>query len=449
MIAATGQAAGSPPQFLRLAGHSLRWRLLSELARSDRRVGELCALAGRRQSLVSYHLRRLRDGGLVSTRRSAADGRDTYYVLDLARCGELLTSAGVSLHPGLGPTPRPRGGRARGVARARVLFLCTGNSARSQMAEALAEQLSGGAVTAASAGSHPKPLHPNAVRVMRARGIDLAGRRSKHLAEFAAQRFDYVISLCDRVREVCPEFPGGPELIHWSIPDPAREPGSDEETLPAFERTAAELCDPHRLPHRGDRTDHHRSGGDRTCLTISCNVRYMVDDVEDAVAFYTTHFGFTLRSSAAPAFADVVRGNLRLLLSGPASSAGRPMPDGRTPGAGRLEPHPLHRRRHRGRGRAAAGRGPDVPQRRRQRPGRPADPARGPLGQPDRALPAGGRVGRTTPPRGPRGTVTARAVASHANRAGDTEPEVRCRGAQGVRHGERQGMESWSSVTDR
>jgi catechol 2,3-dioxygenase-like lactoylglutathione lyase family enzyme len=64
------------------------------------------------------------------------------------------------------------------------------------------------------------------------------------------------------------------------------------------------------------------------------NVRYMVDDVENAVDFYTTHFGFTLRSSAAPAFADVVRGNLRLLLSGPKSSAGRPMPDGRTPESG-------------------------------------------------------------------------------------------------------------------
>jgi catechol 2,3-dioxygenase-like lactoylglutathione lyase family enzyme len=64
------------------------------------------------------------------------------------------------------------------------------------------------------------------------------------------------------------------------------------------------------------------------------NVRYMVDDVEAAVAFYTTHFGFTVRSSAAPAFADVVRGNLRLLLSGPKSSAGRPMPDGRTPAPG-------------------------------------------------------------------------------------------------------------------
>jgi protein-tyrosine-phosphatase/DNA-binding transcriptional ArsR family regulator len=240
MIGRAGHCESSPPRFLRLAGHPLRWRLMSELARSDRRVGELCELAGRRQSLVSYHLRQLRDGGLVSMRRSAADGRDTYYVLDLALCGELLTSAGVSLHPGLASTPRPRG-RARGSVRARVLFLCTGNSARSQIAEALAEHLSDGAVSAVSAGSHPKPLHPNAVRVMRERGIDVSGRRSKHLSEFAADRFDYVISLCDRLREVCPEFPEWPGLIHWSIPDPAREPGSDDETLPAFELTATEL----------------------------------------------------------------------------------------------------------------------------------------------------------------------------------------------------------------
>ena len=112
-----------------------------------------------------------------------------------------------------------------------MLFLCTGNSARSQIAEALCEQLSGGAVNAASAGSHPKPLHPKAVCVMRERGIDLTGRRSKHLSEFEHRRFDYVISLCDRVREVCPD---SRPRIHWSIPEP-------EDTLPAFERTAAEL----------------------------------------------------------------------------------------------------------------------------------------------------------------------------------------------------------------
>jgi protein-tyrosine-phosphatase len=116
-----------------------------------------------------------------------------------------------------------------------VLFLCTGNSSRSQIAEALAVSLSGGALSAASAGSHPKPLHPHAVRVMRERGIDIAGRRSKPLSEFAGERFDHVVSLCDRVREVCPEFDGA-EAIHWSIPDPARE-----EALAAFERTAAEL----------------------------------------------------------------------------------------------------------------------------------------------------------------------------------------------------------------
>jgi protein-tyrosine-phosphatase/DNA-binding transcriptional ArsR family regulator len=238
VIATPRAHAPSPPRFLRLAGHPLRWRLLSELARSDRRVGELCELAGRRQSLVSYHLRQLRDGGLVSARRSLADGRDTYYVLELVRCGEQLAGAGASLHPGLASTA---GSHSSGLARARVLFLCTGNSARSQMAEALAEQLSEGAVRAASAGSHPKPLHPNAVRVMRARGIDLAGRRSKHLREFAGRHFDYVISLCDRVREVCPEFPGTPQAIHWSVRDPAREPGTAKQTLPAFERAAAEL----------------------------------------------------------------------------------------------------------------------------------------------------------------------------------------------------------------
>ena len=231
----------SPPGFLRLAGHPLRWRLLRELGRSDRRVAELCELAGRRQSLVSYHLRQLREGGLVSLRRSDADGRDTYYLLDVERCGARLADAGGALHPALAPATSPPRRRTAGATTARALFLCTGNSARSQMAEALCERLSGGAVRAASAGSHPKPLHPNAVRVMRDRGIDISGRRSKPLGELAGRRFDYVISLCDRVREVCPDFPGAPELIHWSIPDPAREPGPDEETRPAFQRTAAEL----------------------------------------------------------------------------------------------------------------------------------------------------------------------------------------------------------------
>jgi hypothetical protein len=178
--------------------------LLSELAHSDRRVRELCELLERPQNLVSYHLGKLRAEGVVSSRRSAADGRDSYYALDLACCGELLATSGGALHPTLRlaePPPR-EWGRVASSSRSRVLFLCTGNSARSQMAEALVEDLTGGAVEARSAGSHPKPLHRNAVRVMRERGIDIAGRRSKHLSEFVEERFDYVVSLCDRVREV-------------------------------------------------------------------------------------------------------------------------------------------------------------------------------------------------------------------------------------------------------
>lgn len=92
-----------------------------------------------------------------------------------------------------------------------------------------------------SAGSRPKALHSNAVQVLGARGIDISDRRSKHLDTFRRRRFDYVITLCDRVREVCPEFPADPQTIHWSIPDPAAEPGSDADTYPAFERTVAEL----------------------------------------------------------------------------------------------------------------------------------------------------------------------------------------------------------------
>ena len=229
------------PAFLQLAGHPLRWRLLGELAHGDRMVHELTGLVAQPQNLVSYHLGKLRGAGLVSARRSSADGRDAYYTVDLTRVGDLLSATGGALHPGLRLTPPPSPGGA-GSGTVRVLFLCTGNSARSQMAEALARVRSGGVVEAHSAGSHPKPLHPDAVRVMRdEHGIDLAGQVSKHLDVFADQRFDRVISLCDRVREVCPEFPGRPETIHWSVPDPAAGHVDDQAGYAAFRQTAAEL----------------------------------------------------------------------------------------------------------------------------------------------------------------------------------------------------------------
>ncbi len=235
-------AAATAPSFVRIAEHPLRWLLMRELARSDCRVRELVAVAGQPQNLVSYHLRLLRASGLVAARRSSFDGRDTYYHLDLARCAESLAATGAALHPGLRLDPAAPGAATRGgPARRTVLFLCTGNSARSPVAAALARARSAGRVRAFSAGSHPKPVHPNAVRVMAERGIDLAGHRGKHLSACAAERFDYVITLCDRVREVCPEFPGHPGYLHWSIPDPAASGGSDEDTYPAFEHLAAEL----------------------------------------------------------------------------------------------------------------------------------------------------------------------------------------------------------------
>jgi ArsR family transcriptional regulator, arsenate/arsenite/antimonite-responsive transcriptional repressor / arsenate reductase (thioredoxin) len=231
----------SPPLLFQAAGHPLRWQLLSELAQSDRRVRELTVSLGEPQPLVSYHLRQLRTAGLVSARRSSFDGRDAYYSVELERYGELLADAGAALNPALELTPRSGFAPSSPLRRPRVLFLCTGNSSRSQIAEALLQKLSGGAVDAFSAGSRPKTLHPNAVEAMRVRGIDISERLPKHLDTFIRRRFDWVVSLCDRVREVCPEFPGEPQTIHWSIADPAAEPGSDSETYPAFERTAVEL----------------------------------------------------------------------------------------------------------------------------------------------------------------------------------------------------------------
>jgi protein-tyrosine-phosphatase len=229
---------GAPaPSFVRLAGHPLRWRLLSELARSDRRVRELVSLVGQPQNLISYHLGRLRADQLVAARRSTFDARDFYYHLNLANCAAALAATGLALHPGLRLAPVPA---AAPACRCRVLFLCTGNSARSPAAEALLRQQAD-QLEVASAGSHPKPLHPNTVRVLRTYGIELAGRSPQHLSAYEGRRFDYVITLCDRVREVCPEFPGRAEHMHWSIPDPAASGGTGQDTYPAFEHMATEL----------------------------------------------------------------------------------------------------------------------------------------------------------------------------------------------------------------
>jgi protein-tyrosine-phosphatase/DNA-binding transcriptional ArsR family regulator len=239
----TDAAPVTPSRFVQLLADEQRWRLLQELSRSDRKVSELTELLGRPQNLVSYHLAALRDAGLVSARRSSADRRDSYYRMDLRRCADLLCEVGPALEPGLRVdwvVPRTPEGRRQG-RKPSVLFLCTGNSARSQMAEALLAHRSGGTMRARSAGSHPRPLHPNAVRVMAELGIDISTYTTKHLDRFRQMRFDRVITLCDKVREICPEFPGAARNAHWSMPDPASVGATDEASYAAFKRTADEL----------------------------------------------------------------------------------------------------------------------------------------------------------------------------------------------------------------
>lgn len=230
-----------PPSFLKLLAHELRWRLVEALARSDRRVQELVSLVGEPHNLVSYHLRRLRDQALVSERRSAADGRDVYYSLDLDRLKGMYFAAGESLHPGISDRPVASSTETSRGRRARVLFLCTHNSARSQMAEGILRYLGGDRVEVHSAGTVATRVHPLAIAAMNEKSIDISGQSSKHLDEFSGQDFDFVVTVCDNARESCPIFPGAPEMIHWSIADPSAVEGDEATRLRAFRVASDEL----------------------------------------------------------------------------------------------------------------------------------------------------------------------------------------------------------------
>jgi len=123
----------------------------------------------------------------------------------------------------------------------RVLILCTGNSARSQMAEGLLRHDAGDRFEVESAGTKPGSVRPEAITVMREAGIDIAGQRSKHVDEFTGQQFDYVITVCDNARETCPVFFGKAQNLHRDFDDPAAVPGSEEQRLAVFRRVRDEL----------------------------------------------------------------------------------------------------------------------------------------------------------------------------------------------------------------
>ena len=252
----------APPEILKLAGHPIRWSVLTRLARSDYRVQELVAFLQLPQNLVSYHLRQLHAGNLVSERKSSADERSVYYSLDLEHFRALYLQAGSHLHPALtarsvDPEAKHQAGQAD-LPPLRVLFLCTENSARSQMAEALLRHVSHGTIEAFSAGSAPaQQIHPLARRLMEHQGLDMSQARPKHFDEFRGQHFDAIVTVCDRVREVCPVFPDDPERIHWSFPDPALEIGSEETQYRVFEQTSLQLTARIRLLITLLEKEHH------------------------------------------------------------------------------------------------------------------------------------------------------------------------------------------------
>ncbi|MBI5871001.1 MAG: arsenate reductase ArsC [Actinobacteria bacterium] len=123
----------------------------------------------------------------------------------------------------------------------KALFLCTGNSARSQMAEELVNHDFAGKIKAFSAGTDPQGLNPNSVRVMDELGIDISGNRSEHVSAYEGQQFDYVITLCDDANEDCPVFFGGVTRLHMGFPDPARSSGNTEEILNRFRLVRDEI----------------------------------------------------------------------------------------------------------------------------------------------------------------------------------------------------------------
>lgn len=137
------------------------------------------------------------------------------------------------------------------MAKKRILVLCTGNSARSQMGEGLFRHEGGDAYEVFSAGTKPSHVRREAIGVMREIGIDISGHRSKSMDEFSGQSFDYLVTVCDNARDTCPVFPGAVRHVHWSLEDPAVVEGTEEERLAAFRRIRDQIPERVKAFYRG------------------------------------------------------------------------------------------------------------------------------------------------------------------------------------------------------
>jgi protein-tyrosine-phosphatase len=208
--------------FVTLLANPAIWTTVQALARSDAHVADLQAHTGFSAAALDHALDQLSAVGLITSRPSDADPQVVYYQLHVDRLAALAQTTLTALHPSLTLAPPPTEAPAPPQpVHPRVLFLCTHNSARSQIAEGLLRMISGGAVDAYSAGVAPASLHPLARESLERVGAFTESMASKHMDVFAGQHFDYVITVCDQAREVCPTFPNADQQLHWSLPDPA------------------------------------------------------------------------------------------------------------------------------------------------------------------------------------------------------------------------------------
>jgi ArsR family transcriptional regulator, arsenate/arsenite/antimonite-responsive transcriptional repressor / arsenate reductase (thioredoxin) len=211
---------GLPP-FIKLLADQTRWRIVQELRTTDRQVGELAAAIGIPQNALSYHLRLLRQAGILTLHRSDADARIQYYGLNRTIIRSLYTELADHLLLGTPQTSH--------TTHPPVIFLCTKNSARSQMAEGWLRHLSNGTLRVRSAGTHPSPIHPLAIEAMHEVGIDIGHQSAKGIEALAELPGAIVITVCDVAREAFPDNLQQAQHYHWSIPDPVQSPADIQQ----------------------------------------------------------------------------------------------------------------------------------------------------------------------------------------------------------------------------